>query len=160
MEGTEAATGLGKAVRMSRGQQGGIVRAFYACAFLPPVGKSLVAGLGGLPPWVKEEASKRRIPQLLSIVLARAPGLQEDGSTNATTPEQVFYNDLPAEEQKYWLSKLKHHSSIATKTPLTQVGYTNISVLYPYCEDDQALPLPMQEMMVEQSGLKDMQDIR
>ncbi|KIX92919.1 uncharacterized protein Z520_11395 [Fonsecaea multimorphosa CBS 102226] len=135
MVGTQAAAGLGKAERMKGAQKGGIVRLFYACAFLLPVGKSLVAGLGGLPPW-------------------------EDGSTNATNPERVFYNDLPAEEQKLWVSKLKHHSIIATKTPLTQVAYTSIPVTYLYCEEDQALPLPTQEMMVRQSGLEDVQELR
>ncbi|EXJ75174.1 uncharacterized protein A1O5_01870 [Cladophialophora psammophila CBS 110553] len=140
MVGTQAAAGLGKAERMKRGQKGGIVRLFYACAFLLPLGKDLCGGLGGrLPPWIKEEAN---------------------GSCNATMPEHVFYHDLPAEEQKHWASKLKHHSTIAQNTPLTQVAYTDIPVTYLYCEDDQALPLAVQEMMVKQSGLTDVQELR
>ena len=71
----------------------------------------------------------------------------------------MFYNDLPPEEQKHWAGKLKQHSAIAQKTPLTQVAHTNIPVSYLYCENDQAMLLPMQEMMVQRSGL-DVQELR
>lgn len=66
----------------------------------------------------------------------------------------MFYHDLSPEDQKYWASQLKHHTVIAQKTPLTKVAYTDIPVTYLYCEDDQALPLAVQEMMVKQSGLE------
>lgn len=56
MVGTQAAAGLGKVERAKRGQTGGIVRLFYACAFMLPLGSALSSGLGGrLPPWIKEE---------------------------------------------------------------------------------------------------------
>lgn len=84
---------------------------------------------------------------------------QEDGSCNPENAELLFYHDLPIEEQKIWVSKLKHHSTIAQKTPLTQVAYTNIPVSYLYCEGDQAMPLTVQEMMVKQSGV-DVQEMR
>src|ERR1700742_3199523 len=66
MVGTQAAAGLGKAERMKRGLSGGIVRLFYACSFLLPLGADLAGGLGGkLPPWIKEEVSNR----MASLVL-------------------------------------------------------------------------------------------
>jgi hypothetical protein len=80
-------------------------------------------------------------------------GLQRDGSCNPIEPESKFYHDLPPDEQTFWVAKLKHHSAMAQKTALTQVAYTNIPVAYLYCKNDQAMPLAMQEMMVQQSGL-------
>jgi pimeloyl-ACP methyl ester carboxylesterase len=42
---------------------------------------------------------------------------------------------------------------------LTQVAYTKIPTTYLYCENDRALPLAVQEMMVKQAGL-DAQELR
>jgi pimeloyl-ACP methyl ester carboxylesterase len=59
MVGTQAAVGLGKEERMRRGQSGGIVRLFYACAFLLPLGSDLCKALGGgFPAWIREEVSR------------------------------------------------------------------------------------------------------
>lgn len=74
-------------------------------------------------------------------------------------PEHVFYNDLTPSEQQFWTSKLQHHTVIAQKTPLTKTAYTEIPVSYLYCENDQALPLSLQEAMVKQSGVK-VQELR
>ena len=55
MVGTQAAAGLGKAERTQRGLSGGIVRLFYACSFLLPLGSDLCNSLGGsFPPWIKK----------------------------------------------------------------------------------------------------------
>ena len=63
MVGTQAAAGLGKAERTQRGLSGGIVRLFYACAFLLPVGSDLCKSLGGsFPPWIKEEVRQMVVP--------------------------------------------------------------------------------------------------
>ena len=53
---------------------------------------------------------------------------------------------------------MKHHSTIAQKTPLTQVAWTNIPVAYLYCKNDQAMPLAVQQMMVKLSGV-DVQEL-
>src|SRR5882757_9314808 len=54
--GTQAATGLGKAERTKRGQRGGIIKLFYACSFLLPLGYDLCTPLGGeLAPFIKAE---------------------------------------------------------------------------------------------------------
>jgi len=62
-------------------------------------------------------------------------------------------------EQQFWTSKLQHHTAIAQKTPLTKNAHVEIPVSYLYCENDQALPLWLQEAMVKQSGLK-VQELR
>jgi hypothetical protein len=71
-------------------------------------------------------------------------------------PERRFYNDLPEEEQKHWTSELKPCPAIAQMTPLSQVAYLHHPTTYLFCENDQALPFEIQDMIVrkarEESG--------
>jgi hypothetical protein len=48
---------------------------------------------------------------------------------------------------------LKQQSALTQRTPLTRVAYTNIPVAYLYCEEDKVLPVAVQQMMVQESGL-------
>jgi pimeloyl-ACP methyl ester carboxylesterase len=57
MVGTQAAARLGLAERARKGQQGGVIRLFYACSFMLPAGFDLDGSLGGLPPWIKERVN-------------------------------------------------------------------------------------------------------
>ncbi|RMZ79359.1 hypothetical protein DV736_g6680, partial [Chaetothyriales sp. CBS 134916] len=79
---------------------------------------------------------------------------EEDGSCNPMNPEQVFYQDLSPEEQKHWASRLRPQGTITQFNPLTQVAYEDIPLSYLYCENDQALPLAIQKLMVEKCGVK------
>lgn len=54
--GTQAAAGLGKVERQNKGQKGGIIRLFYACSFILPLGHHLCTALGGeLAPFIRAE---------------------------------------------------------------------------------------------------------
>lgn len=64
-------------------------------------------------------------------------------------PEQRFYNDLPKEEQDHWTSELKPCPAIAQLTPITHAAYLHHPVTYLFCEKDEALPLSVQQMMVQ-----------
>jgi len=68
-------------------------------------------------------------------------------------PERRFYNDLSKREQDHWISELRPHPSIAQLTPLTYVAYRHHPVYYLFCENDEALPLELQRMMVVGTGL-------
>jgi pimeloyl-ACP methyl ester carboxylesterase len=57
MVGTQAAAGLGLADRARKGRRGGVMRLFYACAFMLPAGFDLDGSLGGLPPWIIQHVS-------------------------------------------------------------------------------------------------------
>ncbi|KAK4935204.1 hypothetical protein LTR10_023704 [Elasticomyces elasticus] len=132
--GTQAAAGLGKAERQKKGQKGGIVHLFYACAFIVALEQSLCDPLGGkLAPWIKVE---------------------DDGSCNPVGPEQIFYQDLPPDDQKYWAAQLKHHVAKSQLEPVHQVAYRDIPVSYLYCENDQALPFEFQKLMVKKCGVE------
>ncbi len=79
--------------------------------------------------------------------------MQDDGSCNPMTPAQVFYQDLSPDEQRHWASQLKPRGTVTQYNPLTQVAYKDIPVSYLFCESDQALPLGLQKMMVENCGV-------
>ncbi|KAF2651493.1 alpha/beta-hydrolase [Lophiostoma macrostomum CBS 122681] len=113
--------------RQEEGKHGGILNLVYMCAFILPLGLSLEAALGGsLPPFIPEDG--------LCIML---------------DPEGRFYQDLPEEEQKKWTSELIKCPAIAQQTPITQTAYLWHPVTYLFCENDQALPYEMQQMMVQ-----------
>lgn len=67
----------------------------------------------------------------------------------ALNPARYFYNDLPASTAEHWANKLKHHSLPTLVSPVTYAAWRHIPVTYLLCEADNALPLPMQEAMVE-----------
>lgn len=80
MVGTQAAAGLGKVERARRGQTGGIVRLFYACSFMLPLGSDLCNGLGGkLPPWIIEEVGVVGIysSRMFSLIVVLIPGRRQ-----------------------------------------------------------------------------------
>ncbi|KAH8594378.1 alpha beta-hydrolase [Bisporella sp. PMI_857] len=123
-----------KKLRESSGLPGGVIRLFYMCAFIIPVGASLATALGGsLPPFIKVE---------------------ENGLCNMEDPHRRFYSDLPKEEQEHWVSELAPGPAIAQQTPLTYTAYQHYPSTYLFCTGDEALPIEVQQMMVERSGAK------
>lgn len=68
---------------------------------------------------------------------------------NANTPEEVFYDDLSADEAKKTADILLHHSYKCFATKLTYPAYKDIPTTYQYCKKDSALPIFAQEKMVE-----------
>ncbi len=68
-------------------------------------------------------------------------------------PSRRFYNDLPPSEQAHWLSQLRPHCASAQLTPLTRAAYRYIPTWYLLCENDQALPLEVQKMMIQETGV-------
>ena len=66
------------------------------------------------------------------------------------TPEAVFYNDLPEAEAKHWAGELRRHSYATKFCGGTGVeSWKRIPSTYVVCEDDQAIPVEVQEGMVE-----------
>jgi pimeloyl-ACP methyl ester carboxylesterase len=63
-------------------------------------------------------------------------------------PANAFYNDMPEEERRHWVSELLCCPSTPQLDPITQAAYLHHPVTYLYCEDDQGIPIALQEMMV------------
>lgn len=80
--------------------------------------------------------------------------MEEDGSCNILDPAHRLYNDMLSPEQAHWLSQLKPHCASAQLTPLTRAAYRYIPTWYLLCENDQALPLEVQKMMIKETGVE------
>ena len=64
-------------------------------------------------------------------------------------PEHRFFDQLPPDEQKHWASELIRCPAIAQLTPITNASYLDHPVTYLFCEGDQALPISLQQKMVQ-----------
>ena len=69
-------------------------------------------------------------------------------------PAHHFYSDVLPAEQAHWISQLKPRCAAAQLTPLTRAVYRYVSTWYLLWENDQALPLEVQEMMIKGSGVE------
>jgi hypothetical protein len=72
-------------------------------------------------------------------------------------PGNRFYNDLSPDEQKHWISELVRCPTSTQVTPLTYEAFLYHPVTYLFCENDQGLPIFLQQAMVksieEQKGI-------
>lgn len=58
-----------------------------------------------------------------------------------------FYNDLPPEDARHFVTQLVVHPTAAQWTEVTHEAFREISTTYLLCENDQALPLEVQKMI-------------
>lgn len=69
-------------------------------------------------------------------------------------PQHRFYNDLSPSEQEHWTSLLKPHPAVAQTTALTNEAYQYVPTSYLLCENDQGLPISVQEGFVKNAGVE------
>lgn len=127
---SEAIKGLDLKSRSAEGKKGGVSHFFLCSAFIIPEGATLISAFGGNDlPWfmINEERTE----------------------VNPEGPEQVFYNDLPKEEQDAAVKKLVPQSYQVMHSPLTYCAWRDVPTSYLYCEQDQAIPIHIQKLMVE-----------
>jgi len=122
MDDNDGKNGMGKIVRM-----------VWLCAFVLPVGGSLMAGLG-----------HKNLPWFII----------EGDVVNPAGPEEVFYNDLPAAEAARWSRALKPHSYSTFKSTTTVEPWQTIPSAYLFCENDNAIPIQAQQAMVAMAKQK------
>ncbi|KAL4892365.1 Alpha/beta hydrolase fold-1 [Aspergillus ambiguus] len=123
-----ALEGLSKTHRAQNGAPGGVVRTCFISAFLPVVGESVLGAAGGTPPdwWVFDS---------------------EDRTVTAADPLGLFYHDVP--NGREWAERLRPHAKATKVTPAEAEAYLHVPSAYLLCEADRAIPLAMQEAMVE-----------
>ena len=63
--------------------------------------------------------------------------------------EQIFYNDMSPEEQKKWISRLLPHSLKSFLEPATYECWHDMPSAYIFCDQDQAIPLAVQESFAQ-----------
>ena len=67
-------------------------------------------------------------------------------------PQTRFFNDMPRENQDDFAGKLRPVPYATQTAKISYTAYKHYPVTYLFCENDKALPLPAQQMMVKQSG--------
>ncbi|KAL4871623.1 hypothetical protein BDV12DRAFT_164084 [Aspergillus spectabilis] len=108
---------------------GGVVKLLFISAFIPEIGQSLVSTFGGEAEWyVKDPTSKTITP---------------------STPHSLFFHDVPKGE--YWASTLRPAAWATTIAPATAAAYLSLPSSYLLCEEDRAIPLFVQQMMVDKA---------
>ena len=75
---------------------------------------------------------------------------QNQLTTVNETAKDALFNDLPEPERGAWLAKLVPHSQDSFEAPLDfVVADVAVPQTYVVCERDQALPVALQEKLVE-----------
>lgn len=130
---SEAVNGLTKSDLESQRKPGGVVH-FILCAsfFLPEGVASINPETGPSPQYEVLENG--------TIVMAKDP---------VTT----FYNDLPRETGERLAARLKRQSYRVFASKTTYSAWRHVPTTYLYTENDSALPIQFQKMMVEGSGV-------
>ncbi|KAK4496457.1 hypothetical protein PRZ48_012437 [Zasmidium cellare] len=127
---SEAAKGLDLATRQKEGKTGGVKHLIFCCAFIVDEGHSLIGAFGGNPlPWFRISEDQMEV--------------------NPDTPEKIFYNDVEGKTTKEMISQLKPQSYQVMHTAVTYAAWKHIPSTYIYTTQDAAIPLPIQQMMVE-----------
>jgi len=100
----------------------------YVCAFMLPVGVSLL------------DALNHEVPDWISVD-------QENGVSRALTPETVFFGDVPQDLIDAALPRLTTQTLSSFAAPQTRAAWQDIPSTYVICDEDRALPPPAQEAM-------------
>ncbi|KAH8816047.1 hypothetical protein F5884DRAFT_774707 [Xylogone sp. PMI_703] len=126
-----ALDGLDKASRAKEGKKTSVVKIAFFCAFVPLEGVSLLDAFGGV----------ENMKQVANI---------DEPWIFPRDPTNMFYNDLPEDQQKYWVSTLRPHSFATKGIGSKSCAWRFIPSRYLLCENDNAIPLPLQEAMVKE----------
>ncbi len=142
--GTNSLQDISLQHRQSLGLPGGVVHLVYQCAFLVPINTSNSTRFGGKLP-----------PTLIAD--------DNTGTYTITDHRNAFYNDLPKDEQDYYLSKLVACPIKQAFDPVTYNPYGpplpdggqldgGLKATYIVCEKDEGIPMEVQEGMARLLG--------
>lgn len=128
---SEAVHGLDYKTRQTNGRQGGVIHLFYCCSFIIEPNQTLHEAFGSKErPWYN---------------------IAEDRMTvTPIKPEEIFYNDLPEDEARRVSATLKPQSWQVFESKLNHASWQTIPSTYLYCLQDNAIPMPVQELMVNE----------
>jgi hypothetical protein len=76
----------------------------------------------------------------------------ENGTVTADDPFTLFFHDVPDGQE--WAKTLRPHAWATKTSPATSAAYLNIPASYLLCEEDRAIQLFIQELMVEKARQK------
>ncbi|KAF7524878.1 hypothetical protein PCG10_005461 [Penicillium crustosum] len=126
----EAIKGLDIKTRQQNGLVGGVTHLFFCTSFIIKEGDSLIGAFGGNDlPWFIVSDDKLEI--------------------NPADPEKTFYHDCGADQIEASIATLKPHSYQTLHSPCTYAAWKDVPSTYLYCTQDAAIPLVVQQAMVE-----------
>ncbi|MFW3169976.1 alpha/beta hydrolase [Geodermatophilus sp. CPCC 206100] len=109
----------------------GVAHLVYLCAFQLDEGESLLGTVGGAaPPWWDVQ----------------------EAHIGVRTPEDVFYNGVPADLTTQSVERIGLQSLTSVQQPLTNAAWRAVPSTYVVCEQDQAIPPFAQEAMAQRAG--------
>lgn len=133
LPGNEAVKDLDLDSRKKAGKKGGVSHIFFCCSFIIDEGQSLHSAFGNQDlPWFNIDDKKEIV--------------------RPDTPENIFYNDLSEADVKKWVAALQTHSYQTFHSKVTNPAWRTVPSTYLYCLKDQAIPIHIQKMMVEQTA--------
>jgi pimeloyl-ACP methyl ester carboxylesterase len=104
----------------------------YLAAFMLDKGESLL------------DAMQHQLPEWISLDEAA-------GSHIAQNAEEVLYGDCPPQVAADAKARLSRQSVAAIATPQTQAAWQSVPSTYLICDEDRAVPPPVQEMMSQRA---------
>lgn len=129
----EAIKGQDMDTRDEAGLPGGVAHIFFCCSFLIPEGKSLLSAFGGRDmPWYEVSEDRQEV--------------------RARDPARVFYNDCDEEQIKSAAALLVPHAYETFHSKCTYAAWKDVPSTYLYCTRNQAIPLVLQKLMVEETA--------
>ncbi|KAJ5949352.1 alpha/beta-hydrolase [Penicillium verhagenii] len=122
--GSEAMQGLDK---KTRGDQSGVVSIVFLAAAVFPEGY-------------------QHQPLPFAVV--------EGGASYCAQPEILLLGDLPEYEKAGWLDAIKPQPAQGWDDTVSYAGWKDVPSVYLICEEDNALPVPLQEQLAALAGSK------
>ncbi|KAJ5935040.1 hypothetical protein N7466_004587 [Penicillium verhagenii] len=122
--GSEAMQGLDK---KTRGDQPGVVSIVFLAAAVFPEGY-------------------QHQPLPFAVV--------EGGASYCAQPEILLLGDLPEEEKAGWLDAIKPQPAQGWDDTVSYAGWKDVPSVYLICDEDNALPVPLQEQLAALAGSK------
>ncbi|KAJ5753473.1 uncharacterized protein N7511_007626 [Penicillium nucicola] len=145
---SEAVKGLGKKEREAQGLNGGVIKLIYMCAMALPEGQT---HLGQMVPSSPEEEDIERQRQEMQAQLG---GMEVSPDGAISLPKQhihmVFYNRCEQKDIDRAVSLLGTFPAGPLAVPVTYTAYREIPSTYIVCNNDRALPPPVQRRMIAQ----------
>ena len=148
MPGSSAARPFVRKARAEQGKKGGVIGMLYISAWAVPAGKTIVeSGEEKSFNWLIIDVSTPYAFHSLHAYFFQGP------TSRPSDPVHLFYNDVSPSDADFYASKLVTHCCVSITQPGTADCLNGVvPSTFLICENDNALPIPVQERMAKNLG--------
>ncbi|CAO1604773.1 hypothetical protein XANCAGTX0491_008313 [Xanthoria calcicola] len=141
MVGSGAVAGLEAYRRKAEKKQGGVLHCIFLCAFLVPIGKAVADMEDERPAWHHIDPNNKH----------QQPQPTTPNFIHPLTPHQIFYNDIDPTLSAPWIARLQPLCKAVLTSKATAMLWDEgrLPCTYMICTKDHAIPVAVQERMVE-----------